>query len=378
MDIAEIRSKIDGIDDKMLTLFLERMELMKDVAEYKNERHLPVKDRTREREVKARRLDRAGGMEAYAFYFFSHIMSLAGARQNELVSEPTKVRSLVEQSLARLEDVFPKTGTVACQGVEGSNAQAACDKLLPLGRIMYMKTFKAVFDAVGSGLCQYGVLPIDNTAGGSVRPVYDLLRKHKFSIVRSTRLCIRHVLLARPGVKLSDIKNIYSHPQALGQCSEFLASLKGVEAVPFSNTASAAKMVAESEDRTIAAIAAPGCAELYGLTPLKEDIQDSDNNYTRFICVTKTPVIYAGSNHMSVILACDNTPGSLNDTLSKLAAHGVNMNKLESCPVVGRDYEFIFFLEMDGSVQDPGVLSMLEDLERSSPSFDFLGNYAIV
>ena len=378
MDIAEVRTKIDDLDQRMLDLFLERMSLMGEVAKYKEEHHLPIEDRTREREVLARVMDRAGDMEEYSFYFFSKLMSLAKARQNELLSSPTKVRALVERAVARVEDLFPKTGSVACQGVEGSNAQAACDKLLPRGRILYMKTFKAVFDAVGSGLCQYGVLPIDNSLNGSVRAVYELLRERKFFIVRSTRLFIRHVLMAKPGVKLSEIRNVYSHPQALGQCSDFLDSLKGVEAIPYPNTASAARMVAESGDRTVAAIAAPDCAALYGLTPLKEDIQDNDNNQTRFICIAKEPVIYAGSNHLSVILACANTPGALNDVLSKLAAHGVNMNKLESCPVAGRNYEFIFFLEMDGSVQDAGVLSMLEDLERSCPSFDLLGNYAIV
>ena len=378
MDIAEIRTKIDTIDNDMLQLFLQRMDLMRGVADYKNAHNLPIVDRAREREVLAKVMDKAGDMEEYAFYFFSKLISLACARQNEFFDRPTKVRALVEQMMAQPNEVFPKTGTVACQGVEGSNAQAACDKLLPRGRIMYVKSFKAVFEAVGSGLCKYGVLPIENSSNGSVRAVYELLLEHQFSIVRSTDLFIRHELLARPGTKLEDVRQIYSHPQALGQCSNFLSSLKGVEVIPYSNTASAAKMVSESQEPGLAAIASPDCAKLYNLTCLHGDIQDSDNNYTRFICISKEPVIYAGSNRISLILACNNTPGALNDILSRLAARGVNMSKLESCPVTGRHFEFMFFLELDASVQEPGILPMLEDLERSCPTFTFLGNYALV
>ncbi|MCR4818098.1 MAG: chorismate mutase [Fretibacterium sp.] len=378
MDIAEIRTKIDAIDSDMLKLFLQRMELMHDVADYKNVHNLSIVDRGREREVLARLMDKAGDMEEYAFYFFSKLISLACARQNEFISAPTKVRAQVEQMTAPLQEVFPKTGTVACQGVEGSNAQSACDKLLPRGRIMYVKSFKAVFEAVESGLCKYGVLPVENSSNGSVRAVYELLLENQFSIVRSITLFIRHELLVKKGTKLEDIRKIYSHPQALGQCSNFLSSLRGIEILPYDNTASAAKMVSESDEPGLAAIAAPDCANLYGLTSLRSDIQDSDNNYTRFICISKEPVIYAGSNHISLILACNNTPGALNDILSKLAARGVNMSKLESCPVTGRHFEFMFFLELDASVQDPGVLPMLEDLERSCPIFRFLGNYALV
>ncbi len=378
MDIAEIRTKIDAIDSDLLKLFLQRMALMRDVVDYKTAHNLPVVDKVREREVLAQMMDKAGDMEEYAFYFFSKLISLACARQNEFIAKPTKVRTLVEQVMAQPNEVFPKTGTVACQGVEGSNAQAACDKLLPRGRIMYVKSFKAVFEAVGSGLCKYGVLPIENSSNGSVRAVYELLLEYQFSIVRSTDLFIRHELLAKPGTKLEDIRQIYSHPQAIGQCSNFLSSLKGVEVLPYDNTASAAKMVSESQASGLAAIAAPDCAKLYGLTSMCSDIQDSDNNYTRFICIAKDPVIYAGSNHISLILTCSNTPGALNDILSRLAARGVNMSKLESCPVTGRHFEFMFFLELDASVQDPGILPMLEDLERSCPTFTFLGNYALV
>ena len=189
---------------------------------------------------------------------------------------------------------------------------------------------------------------------------------------------IRHELLALPGVKMDDITEIYSHEQAIGQCSHFLEGLNGVRVIPCDNTAAAAKMVSERGDRHAAAISSHPCAELYGLESVRDDIQDSDNNYTRFICIAKDPVIYAGANRISLVIACDNKPGALYDILSKLAALGINMTKLEYCPVTGRNFEFIFFLELEASVLEPGVLPMLEELERSCQNFQFLGNYAEV
>ena len=181
-----------------------------------------------------------------------------------------------------------------------------------------------------------------------------------------------------PGVKLEDITEIYSHQQAIGQCSKFLNSLNGVRVIPCDNTAMAAKMVAESGNHHAAAISSHPCAALYGLEMLNDNIQDSDNNYTRFICVSKDPIIYAGANRISLILAFENKPGALYEMLSKLAALDINMTKLESCPVAGSDFEFIFFLELDASVHDPSVVAMLEEMERSCASFHFLGNYAEV
>ena len=378
MELSEIREKIDTVDDQLLKLFLERMSLAEDVAAYKNEHHLPILNKERERAVLARVTEQSGEKERYAYHLFSTLFELARSRQAELISAPTRVAAQVKASLEAGSAVFPQTGLVACQGVEGANSQMACDRLLPRGNIVYVKTFEAVVSAVESGLCKFGVLPIENSSNGSVRAVYELLQDHRLSIVRSTRLCIRHELLALPGVKMDDITEIYSHEQAIGQCSHFLEGLNGVRVIPCDNTAAAAKMVSERGDRHAAAISSHACAELYGLESVRDDIQDSDNNYTRFICIAKDPVIYAGANRISLVIACDNKPGALYEILSKLAALGINMTKLESCPVTGRNFEFIFFLELEASVLEPGVLPMLEELERSCQNFQFLGNYAEV
>lgn len=377
MELNEIRGRINELNDEMLDLFLERMQLSAAVAEYKKANGLPILDKTREREILAKMAEKGGEEnEAYVYQFFNTLMNLSKARQAEIIGTDSKIAEIVKQMREREEAVFPKSGMIACQGVEGANSQEACDRLFPHGSLMYVDSFDAVFRAVDSGLCKFGVLPIENSSNGSVRAVYELLRKYHFYIVRSTRLWIHHTLLVKPGTKLSDIKTIYSHPQAIGQCSHYLEKLKGVEVVPFANTAMAAKKVSESERNDCAAIASKGCAELYGLEVLDDQIQDSENNYTRFICITKQPMMYEGANHISLVISCANTPGSLYEMLSKPAALGINMIKLESCPIPGRNFEFVFFVELEASVKEPAVLPMLADLERSCPEVWFLGNYA--
>ena len=171
MELSEIRTRIDAVDDQLLKLFLERMELAEEVAAYKNEHHLPILNKQREREILAKVTAKAGDKERYAYHLYSTLFELARSRQAELVDLPTRVAERVEKSLAAGGPVFPQTGLVACQGVEGANSQVACDRLLPRGSILYVKTFDAVVSAVESGLCKFGVLPIENSSNGSVRAV---------------------------------------------------------------------------------------------------------------------------------------------------------------------------------------------------------------
>ena len=379
MEIQEIRKRIDEADEQLVQAFAKRMRAASDIADYKREHGLPVWDPAREREVMAKQTKAVDGdMAMYVKLLYNTIFDISRSYQQRRLHRGGELGNRIARAIAETPKTFPREAVVACQGVEGANSQVACDRLLPRGNIVYVKTFQAVVSAVESGLCRFGVLPIENSSNGSVRAVYELLQDHNLSIVRSTRLCIRHELLTLPGVKMEDITEIYSHEQAIGQCSKFLNSLNGVRVIPCDNTAMAAKMVAEKGDRHAAAISSHPCAALYGLTCLNDSIQDSDNNYTRFICITKDPVIYAGANRISLIIAFDNRPGALYEILSKLAALDINMTKLESCPVAGSDFEFVFFLELDASVQDPSVLAMLEEMERSCAEFQFLGNYAEV
>lgn len=374
MDINELRKEIDKTNSDMLNLFIKRMELSQKIAEYKRENSLPVTDKKREREILSNVTENAGEYANYVHRFFSTLFELSKARQNELNQGGTKVHAQVEKALQAGEAVFPRRATIACQGIEGANSQAACERLFPQGNIMFFSTFEAVAQAVESGICEFGILPIENSSNGSVRAVFELLRQYDVSVVRSTRICIRHELLAAKGTKLSDIKEICSHEQALGQCSAFLSTLKNVDIKPCENTAFAAKKAAENHG--VAAIASHDCKEIYGLETLNDRIQNSENNYTRFICITKEAKIYAGANRISLIFTCENKPGSLFEILSKLSALGLNMTKLESYPVVGRSFEFMFFVEFEASVLEKGVLGMLDDMERSCDELRFTGCYS--
>ncbi len=378
MELSEIRKQINSIDDQILALFLDRMDLSARVAEYKRENNLPILDRGREREIIARLTAAAGDKERWVYRLYSTIMELSRASQAAITGASGEVYEQIKKTLENEHPLFPETGSVACQGTEGGNSQLACDKLFPRGNLMYVKSFESVFEAVECGLCRFGVLPIENSSNGSVRAVYEQLLKHNVSIVRSTRLCIRHELMALPGAKLSGIKKIYSHEQALGQCSKYLSGLSGVQIIPCDNTAVAAKTVSQSGDTSLAAIASHSCTELYGLRCLNDEIQNSDNNYTRFICITRGSEMYAGAGRISLVISCDNKPGSLYDILAKFQALGLNMTKLESCPVTGRNFEFIFILEIEASIRTPEVAGMLSELERSCRSFRLLGCYAEV
>lgn len=376
MDLTEIRNSIDSVDETLLQSFLKRMELAKDVAEYKAQNNLPTLNKGREREILAKVMEKSGDLAPYSHRLYTTLFELSRSYQTSLHDSTSAVRTTIESSIMPDGTLFPDSGFIACQGVEGAYSQMAADRMFPRGNISFFKSFEGVFDAVESGLCSYGVVPIENSSNGSVRAVYDLLRTKNVSIVRSMRLCVSHTLLVKPGVKLSEITEIHSHEQGLGQCSDFLKSLGDkVKLVPDANTAMAAEFVANSPERGVAAICSSNCASLYGLVPLDVRIQNSENNYTRFICISKNPEVYAGANKISLILSLEHKPGSLYEVMASFAAQEINLLKLESCPMVGHDFEFLFFFEVEASVRDPKVVNMLEDLEHSCPGFTYLGNY---
>ena len=208
--------------------------------------------------------------------------------------------------------------------------------------------------------------------------VYDLLNKYEFSIIRCVRLHVNHYLMARPGVKLSDIREICSHEYALDQCSNLFDQFPGVKITTVKNTAMAAQMVAESDRTDIAAISSHDCAALYNLNVLMEGVQNNANNYTRFICIARKPAIYPGAGKISLILSVSHTPGSLYSLISKFSVLGLNLTKLESRPISGSTFEFLFYLDFEASVWSPAVMELLEELSQNNPHFAFLGCYGEV
>ena len=259
--------------------------------------------------------------------------------------------------------------------MEGAYSQLACDRLFTMPNVFYCATFEAVFSAIEKGLCRYGVIPLENSTAGSVNAVYDLMMQHNFRIVRSVRLKIDHCLLAKPGTKLSDIKEIYSHEQAISQCGRFLQSLPGVTVVRCENTAVAAKRVAESDRTDVAALSSRACVGLYGLESLASSVQDQGNNYTRFICIAKDLEIYPGADRTSLMMVLPHKPGSLYKVLSRFYALGINLNKLESRPLPERDFEFMFYFDLETSVYSPQFQQLMGELPVLCEEFSYLGSY---
>lgn len=374
--LKELRNEADILDEKIVDLFKERMDLVTRMAKYRAENRLPFARDQREREILKRVSDRAGEeYEGYARLVYNTIFDVDHSAQANVLAQRSNLVERISRSVDETPKLFPKRATVACQGVAGAYSHAAAERLFQLPDIQFYNSFDDVLAAVENGDVEYGVLPIENSSYGSVVSIYNLMQHYNFYIVKSLRLRINHQLLAKPGTKLSDIKEIYSHEQAIGQCDPFLSSLKGVKVTKVGNTALAAQMVAESDRDDVAAISSRECADLYGLDILKNHIQVTDNNYTRFICISKKLEIYPGANRISLILTLPHVPCSLYHMVAKFAAIDVNLTKLESRPIPGSDFEFLFYFDLDASVYQEDLLYLLSELEASPETFVFLGCY---
>ena len=375
-ELKDLREKIDAIDQQMVDLFKQRMEVSKEVAAYKRANGLPTLDAGRERALLGKVGEQAGEELAdYTQSVYRTILAAGRSYQNACSGVPSKVYETIRKALDTTPDLFPQRAMVACQGVEGAYSQIACDSIFKAPTILYFNTFEHVFKAVESGMCQYGVLPIENSTAGSVNAIYDLMTKHNFSIVRSARLKVNHNLLTKHGVKKEEIKEIFSHQQAISQCAGYLSTLKGVKVTVVENTALAAQMVAQSDRRDVAALSSRFCGELYGLNLLEQNVQDQDNNYTRFICISKNPEIYPGADRTSLMMTLPHKPGSLYNVLSKFYALGINLRKLESRPLPDREFEFMFYFDLECSVYAPEMERIFRDLEEESEHFRYLGSY---
>ena len=381
IDLKTARGEIDRIDEELVRLFLKRLKVSRDVALAKREKGGPITDPAREREILTRVSVEAGPEnENAARLFFSTLFSISKARQRSILRGQSPLVDEIKRSAALHADAahaFPSHAIVACCGTEGSYAQQAACRLVRVPTILYFNNFEKVFEAVEQGLCPYGVLPVENSAAGSVVAVYDLMQRHRFRIARALRLKVDHVILAPPGVKLADVKEIVSHPHALAQCSEFFRTHPEIRSTPSPNTAVAAKEIAASGRRDAAVIASRACAELYGLDVIAERIQDAVYNYTRFICISKDLEIYPEAHKMSIMLSIPHRPGALAEIISKFAAIDVNLTKLESRPMPGMDFEFRFVFDFMASPLENAVQCLLSELSQDPEieHFDFLGAY---
>ena len=336
-EILSMEQKLDEIDEQIVRLLDQRLALSEAQEEVKRKNRILTPDTGRERELIAKVTELAGPETKYCAQSVFHAISAADRSRR--------------------------------------NAVEAGDSLMDSPSIMFFESFSHVFRAVEAGMCQYGILPIENSTAGSVNAVYDQMLKHNFYIVKSARLKINHFLLSNPGASLDGIREIISHQQAISQCSNFLSTLKNVDVHPVANTAIAAKTVAESGRTDIAAICSASCGEDYGMKVLKENIQDSNGNYTRFICISKNQEIYPGADRISLIIRVPHKPGALYNVLAKFYALGVNIRKLESRPMPDTDFEFEFYFDVESPVYAPETDRLIRDLEKGPETIRYLGAY---
>ena len=375
-ELEQLRGDIDTIDRQIVDLMKQRMETVAQVAEYKKANNIPVLDTGRERALLSKVGQEAGEELAdYIQSMYRAIMAASRSYENGKLGRGSKVYDGIKKAMEETPQLFPQRPIVACQGIEGAYSQIACDRLFKAPSIMYFQSFDHVFKAVESGMCQYGILPIENSTAGSVNAVYDLMIRHNFSIVRSARLKVSHNLLAKPGTKLEDIRDVYSHEQALHQCAGYLAGLKNVAVHVVENTAVAARMVAQSDRSDVAALSSRFCAEQYDLEIVQDNVQDQDNNYTRFICISKKPEIYPGADRTSLMMTLPHKPGTLYNVLAKFYALNINLQKLESRPLPSREFEFMFYFDVEASVYAPEMEKLFRDLEAESEQLRYLGTY---
>ena len=379
MKLEDIRNEIDAIDDEMVKLFMRRMKAADEVAALKRGSGKAVLDPAREREILAKVAKTVGpDLENGARLLMTTLMSVSRGRQQAALARDNAFGASLAAAVAATPGRFPSAASVACPGAEGGYSQQAVSAFVQFPSIFYFRDFDSVFAAVERGMCDYGVLPIENSAAGSVTQVYDLMAKHDFRIVRAMKHRIKHVLLAPQGVRIEDVREVASHPHALAQCSEFLRRHPQIRVSPASNTASAAAELAKAGRADAAVIASRECAGLYGLEVLQEDISDTASNFTRFICISRKCEIYPDANKFSLMMGLSHRPGSLSDVLVRFASVGVNLTKLESRPMPGSDFEFRFIFDFEASPRDERVVKLLTSF-ASDPEiehFTFLGAYA--
>lgn len=370
MSLSDIRKDIDKIDRQLVKLLAERMECSLKVAEIKLAEHLPIYHPQREKEIIDRVTEEGGEYGEYIGEIYRFLMSCSRELQHtcfadnndSFLSDPPKNQLEVK-------------GNIACYGNVGSFTHLALTGAFGKEAVPVFKdTFEKVFKAVDSGEVSFGIVPVENSSAGSVSEVYDLLLKYQTYIVGSVSMPVTHNLLAVKGAELSDIKTVYSHPQALSQCDNFI---KEHHLIPleYSSTAAAAKMVSEKNDKSVAAIGSLYSAEQNSLQAISKAIQSFKGNKTRFILISKELIIPENRDKISIVFSLPHTPGSLQKILTRFSLHGLNLTKLESRAGKRGDFETCFYLDFTGDTENSKTKALLSDLNAELPEFSFLGNY---
>lgn len=370
-DLSEIRKDIDDIDKQLIELFIRRMDCAKEVGYYKKANGIPVLNQQRENQILEEVSVRGGEYGSYARLMYSNIMELSRALQHNIIRGGREL----EQIILNAKTVPDAKGAkVAYQGIKGANSHEAALRLFPDAEAVNCKSFSDVFDAVDRGEAAFGVLPVENSTAGSVSAVYDLILERRFYIVGALDLPIDYCLAGLRQSEFEDIDTVWSHPQALSQCSEYNEK-HGFKPVSCANTAVAAKDAAQEKRLNVAAICPYKAAAEYGLKILDNHIQDNPYNTTRFIVISKKLYITENANKISLCFSLPHVTGSLYSLLCRFNSLGLNLTKIESRPISGKDFEYLFYLDFSGSVKNENVVDLLCQLSQEMPEFSFLGNY---
>lgn len=379
--LLEIREKIDQVDKELVRLFEERMKLCEDVAEYKCSVGKAVYDGKRE----AEKIQKVQGLTDGEFNkrcvgeMFRHLMSMSRKLQIQIQEEKQGISKKNEGEDAarrKKKSLSEDTGRVVFQGIPGAYGYQAMKGYFGDGiEAFHVNSFREAMEKVRDGEADYAILPMENSSAGIVGDVYDLLMEYDNYIVDTYDLPVRHSLLGTKDCTMDSIKTVYSHPQAIAQCSWFLEEHPDWTAEKLLNTAVSANYVAQECDRTKAAIAGKINAELYGLNVIKENIQNVDTNTTRFAVICREPAYGSASSRICVCFEVKHESGSLYYALSNLIYNNINMTKIESRPIPERPFQYRFYVEMEGDLSMPEIKNALRGMEEETVSFQILGNY---
>lgn len=377
-DLKDLRREIDAVDRQMVELFRRRMEITRQVGEYKAAHGLPVLDQARERQVLTEKGELAGEeLRPAVTTLFQTVMALSRRQQRDMLKEradnPGLRRWLDARTQVRQPVAAPR---VVYQGVPGAYSEQACINFFGDGvDTTGLEQFEDCFRAVKEGQADYAVVPIENSSTGAIRQIYDLLTQYECFMVGETTVKVEHCLMAPKGASLDTITHVYSHEQGLFQCEQYLNTHPDWHRVPQADTAGSAQMVAASGDITKAAICSERAAALYGLTILARGVNHNSHNTTRFVVVSPEPELHPGADKVSTLFVLPHQAGSLNEVLTVLAVHGLNMVKLESRPIPEHSWEYMFFLEFTGSLTDPAADDAIHELAQTTGDFRVLGNF---
>ena len=375
MDLLELRKKIDEIDKQLIPLLIKRMKVAERVAQYKVENNIPVLNSKREQEILDKVEAQCGEYGNTIKTIYSATMDASRALQHKIIGGGRELRCIIESAERNKKLRITASGApIACQGVEGAYSEKAGKEIFPESEIHFYKQFENVFEAVNQGRVKFGIIPVENSTAGSVHEAYDLIMKYRFYVVGSYNMKIDHCLCAKPDTDYEKIENIYSHPQALSQCSSFIKNFD-FTGINFSNTAAAAKYVSESDKDNIGAICSENAAKKYNLKVLRKGIQNITDNTTRFIVISKDLVIDEDAQKISLIFSAPHTTGSLYRVLGRFSMTGLNLTKLESRPVANGKFDYLFYVDILGNVNDEQTIDLLCALYDELDEFVFLGNY---